>query len=647
LIDDLLFNLETPEAVQVGCDEFVLKGWCFSKSFTGNISISVSVEGVCLPAYTGVLRTDVAKHFDDPAVLHSGFIARFRAPSGLDFVSLLAKMGDTEFEIAGRIPIAATTAEDRRRDSKPVTYSDWIRFIEPGLFWREDEIREKLGHLPHQPLISIILPTYNSQHYYLRRCVESVFRQHYQNWQLCITDDRSTDDGVYESLQKYASQDARVSLQRADEQGGISVASNLSLKQAKGEFVVLLDHDDELHPHALVELIRALNAFPGARLYYSDEDKIDELGVRSEPSFKPDFDMNIFLSFNYLGHMVALQTELVAGLGGFRPSCDGAQDWDLLMRAIEVLSPADIQHISKPLYHWRMHDDSTSVNLFAKPYAAKAWTTVLEDHIKRTAKKMQVTNGLFPGSMRVSYPIPKGLEIAVFFRPQDGIFQQSVIRMTAGRRSIRLLAVTDRGLFQVPSKTDEMKDVASLTELNCDLLVFINGPLESLNHLFFDELAGQAARPDVGLVTGTSINSKNQVIASGLIFREANELADPYIGQQYCQHGYMGQVNVVRSIDAVSERFFAVRRELLIKVGGLSAICGVSMNNLAKELSREAREKGLSIIATPYAIATFSEGSVIQRGGEPDASNSALPTKFNHNILTFANTDRILHGPLL
>ncbi len=152
---------------------------------------------------------------------------------------------------------------------------------------------------------------------------------------------------------------------------------------------------------------RCLNAYPDADLIYSDEDKIDQLGVRSWPAFKPEFDQDLLCAFNYLGHLVAMRTTLVRQVGGFRSDADGAQDWDLLLRVTSATEPDRIRHIPKPLYHWRMHEDSTAFSLDAKPYAIRAWKGVLERHLEICGTRARVREGLFLGSMRIVRRLPE------------------------------------------------------------------------------------------------------------------------------------------------------------------------------------------------------------------------------------------------
>jgi len=629
--DGITFSLDTPEPVPVSYSDYILSGWAFAKNASDRLEVVASVGGIEYPAFFGFSRPDVARHFKDQTIANCGFVIRFspgKKPAG---IAVFARLNGKKISLVDSVEFAeeAEFAADGRWEASG--YHQWIKFHEPQLFVPKDEVFRYLSGLSYRPLISIILPTYNTPQYFLNRCLDSVIEQHYWNWQLCITDDNSSQPHVASTIQKYAASDPRILFTRRAEQGGISVASNEAIKQAQGDFIVLLDHDDELHPSALMEVARALNERNSYQLIYSDEDKISRFGERSQPAFKPDFDRNIFLTFNYLGHLVALKRSVAQEIGGFRPECDGAQDWDLLIRATEVIPPDAIGHIRKPLYHWRMHDNSTAFNLDAKPYAAKAWRRVLEDHARRTAQSFTVVPGLFYGSMRIKYPGPKQVEATVFLRPEDGVFQSAIVKMNAAGRDLHLYQLTGCEASELDAQ-DEVK--VSLSDLAGDVFIFINGPLESLNHLFFDEIIGQAMRSDCGLVTGMAVDTENRILPTAYLRVDEESVTDPNAGVKIPDHGYMGMASVVRTIDACSELFFAVRRERLAEAGGMGAVSSFQMQALADLLCRKAHEKGLSILYTPYAVASFSSASVPRTRTDRNGDRSA-PVRLNPHLLTF------------
>ena len=582
-------------------------------------------------------------------MINCGFVARFEAPISSHAVSLMARVNGLRVPLITSIPLASLAP--RKSRSKFGSYTEWVLGNEPDMFWPANEVASRLKSLRNKPLISIILPTFNTPRYFLIRCLESVRQQHYSNWQLCICDDNSSDKDVVEMIGAAANADRRIRFQASESQGGISRASNKALELATGEYVVLLDHDDELHPSALVEVVRAIN-LGSFDLIYSDEDKIDKIGIRSQPAFKPAFDRDLFFSFNYLGHLVALKRNLVSKIDGFRPHCDGAQDWDLVIRAVETTDPHSIYHIPKPLYHWRMHDNSTSTNLDAKPYVARSWRCVLQEHVERTTPDPAVTPGLFYGSMRLRYPSPHNMKLGVFVRASDGAAQAGVIRLNAGKRPVQLYTVIHSSVVKIGSSAGnrirdtvaEYSPIPSLTELDDDIFVFFNAQLESLNHLFFDEVVSQCMRDDCGVVAGLAIDGNNKVISAGFLTAEGNtRWRDPFAGAEVTAHGYMGLLWVIRTIDACSDLFFAVRRKHLADVGGLGVVDASGFAYLRDLLCDHAAQKGLNVLYTPYAVATFSQ---TRQTIEPSLSalETGAATKLNRHLLTFEYAADVLQG---
>lgn len=649
-LDGFVVSIDTPQPIRVNSGEFCIRGWCIPKKGFENAVIGIKADGAYTPAYMGLPRPDVAHHFKDSKLECCGFVARFPRPVHRKEVSLIARRATEEIVLVGKIAVPSKDAHDSKSRTV-LSYGEWLEYKEPELFWKSNEVADRLRALDYKPLISIILPTYNTPEYFLKRCIESVSGQRYPYWQLCIADDCSDADHPILKYLASLSGDERIDVRTRQSRGGISAASNTALELARGEFVVLLDHDDELHPFALVEVVRALNSHEDCHLIYSDEDKINPWGVRSNPAFKPDFDRDMFLSFNYLGHLITLRRDVVSRIGGFRSRCDGAQDWDLLIRATEVIEEDNIRHIRKPLYHWRMHEESTAMNLDAKPYVAKAWATVLEDRCERTAQKARVMEGLFYGSMRLKYPYPNSASLGIVLRPIDGVFQSSIVKACLAGKKANLYDIVGCVLHPTPAEASEIafsavagadggctsgspRSICSLTEMPDDVFVFINGPLETLNHLFFEELAAQAMRKDCGLVTGLSLDARGETIHTGWVRSAKDELLDPFAGIQFPNHAYMGGLSVVRSVEAISPLFFAVRREHLVATGGLGAVSSTHMLHLVKLLTKNASEKGLRVLFTPYAIATFGSPETEPLTEAPDRKLGQA-VDLNPNILDF------------
>lgn len=648
----LFFCLDTPDPVPVNPREFFLKGWIFQHSkFRNEVPrLKLIVDGSELPVTQGCGRSDVGEHLGYPGSDQCGFFALFDRPKWDPNVKLIGQIDSEERTLAAMtVPLARDKRNSSNGEPRITSYLDWIVHVEESLFWPDDEIADRIAGLARCPLISIIVPVFNTNPLFLERCIESVLKQRYANWQLCITDDASRDSTILSYLEKVAAADERIVFRRSPQNGGISRASNLSLESAKGEFIVLLDHDDELHPFALLEVVRRLNEVHDCALIYSDEDKIDDFRRRSQPAFKPDFDLDMFRAFDYLGHLVALRRDIVDRIGGFRPSSDGAQDWDLLLRAVEVAGPAAVSHIPKPLYHWRIHDDSTSTNLLSKPYVRNAWIHVLSEHLSRVDDAATVEPGVYFGTMRVKYGKQDQNRIAAFIRMEDGDYQSALIETLLEPEPNSLYQIADCVVRRLPSEGQSSANdigpcMSSLSEIDGDIFIFINRPLETLNHAFFDELARQAARSDCGLVTGVSLDRNGKVASSGFIGKASGELIDPFAGFKFLEPPYMWQLGVTRRVETISDFFFATHRRHLAAIGGLAAVCGTRMPQLVNKLIQNAGREGLGIIVTPYAVATFDDLFRDASQPAPLRQPGSRSVNINPNLELFSDFQMVMRG---
>ncbi|HJX92560.1 MAG TPA: glycosyltransferase, partial [Pyrinomonadaceae bacterium] len=239
-------------------------------------------------------------------------------------------------------------------------YRNWVGMYDTLTEADRQAINERISQLSYKPLISVVMPVYNVDEVWLRLAIESVRNQLYPHWELCIADDKSRKRHVRRVLDEYGRKDPRIKVIFRKTRGHISVASNSALELATGEFIALLDHDDELPEHALYMIAEELNAHPKADLIYSDEDKLNYNGQRVVPHVKPDWSPDLFYSYNVISHLGVYRTSLVKQLGGFRQGYEGSQDYDLALRVVEQIPDNHIRHIPYILYHWREVPDSVA-----------------------------------------------------------------------------------------------------------------------------------------------------------------------------------------------------------------------------------------------------------------------------------------------
>ncbi|WP_126535811.1 glycosyltransferase family 2 protein [Aerosticca soli] len=261
--------------------------------------------------------------------------------------------------------------------------------------------------LPWQPRISVVVPIFNPQSDHLVAMIESVRRQVYARWELCLVDDASDARHVREILRRYADLDERILRVSRPVNGHICAASNSGLALASGEYLALLDHDDLLAPHALAMVVKYLNRHPQTRLLYSDEDKVSVSGSFHSPHFKPDWDPELILQTNYFSHLGVFETDLVREVGGFREGLEGSQDHDLVLRCVRRAGEQAVTHIPHVLYHWRTTPQSTAGAADRKPYAPAAGLTAVGEHLAALGRAATVrpARAGFP-FMSLEYPLP-------------------------------------------------------------------------------------------------------------------------------------------------------------------------------------------------------------------------------------------------
>src|SRR3984893_189913 len=363
-----------------------IAGWCVAISGGEVTEVRGRVRNNIFPARFGKLRPDIGLRYDNrPGALRSGFSLNATIPPGRSQLIMEARISEGPWQRIFLYPLRGPIFR-KQSDVESETAGDYARWIRCyDRLQREDgqRIREQIAKFEYLPMISVLLPVYNSNLRWLRSAIVSVQKQLYPHWQLCVVDDASTDPKLWPFLQRCARRDPRVKVMRRTENGHISAASNDALRLANGEFVALLDHDDELAPTALYFMALALNKNPDLQLLYSDEDKLDEQDRRSEPYFKSDWNPELFLAQNFISHLSVYRTDLIRRLRGFRIGFEGSQDYDLALRCIEQILPKEIEHLPWVLYHWRAGHQSTASSATAKPYAQEAARRAVQEHLER------------------------------------------------------------------------------------------------------------------------------------------------------------------------------------------------------------------------------------------------------------------------
>lgn len=609
-------------------------GWCLAVSGGDVTEVRARVRSKVFPARFGTIRPDIAVLFDNlPGALRSGFSLDATVPPGRSQIILETRSGEGPWETFFIHPVRGPFFREEFDEGREMVgdYALWIRHYDR---LRKDDvrrIREQIARFREPPLISVLLPVYNSNLKWLRSAILSVQKQLYPHWELCICDDASTDKRIGPLLQKYARRDPRIRVMRRAENGHIAAASNDALGLARGEFVALLDHDDTVAPTALYFVAHALNDDPQLQLLYSDEDKLDAQSRRSDPYFKSDWNPELLLAQNFVSHLGVYRTELVRRVGGFRVGFEGSQDHDLTLRCAEQITPAQIKHLPHVLYHWRTTDESTASFATAKPYAQQAAQRAVQEHLNRRGitAKVEPHYGVY---LRTNYALPAERPLVSLLIP------------TRNRRSLlqncieSIFAKTDYENYEVlvldneSEEPDALEYLAALRDrrgvrveridgafnysrLNNrgvelargTVIALLNNDVEVINSSWLNELVSHAVRPEIGMVGARLWYPNGPMQHGGVILGAGGIAGHAHVGIRH-EHGYFARAHLAQNFSAVTAACAVLRRTVYRQLGGLDeAHLAVAFNDV--DFCLRLREAGYWIIWTPHAELTHHESA--------------------------------------
>lgn len=512
-----------------------------------------------------------------------------------------------------------------RRDAERPSYEDWIAKYEAPEFGDADQLRARAAALHARPLITVLLPTWNTPERWLRACLDSVLAQAYPHWELCIADDASTEPHVRRVLEEYAARDARIRIVYRERNGHISAASNSALALATGEFVALLDHDDELAPHALLCVAEAVQAHPDAAVIYSDEDKLDEHGRRYDPHFKPDWNPDLLYSQNYISHLGVYRTEWVRHVGGFREGYEGSQDYDLVLRCTAGLDPSRIVHIPQVLYHWRALAGSTAARIGEKDYASAAGLRALRDHIEHENPNATVEPGPYPTTYRVRWPIPAPAPlVSLIISTRDGhdLLKKcvdSILERTT-YRNFEILIIDNQSIcestlkllryyetspnirvlsYDAPFNYSAINNFA-VTQARGKLIGLINNDIEVITPDWLTEMVTHAIRPEIGCVGAKLYYSDGSIQHAGVVLGIGGVAGHAHKHLAGDAPGYFSRLALTQNLSAVTAAVLVVRRETFEAVGGLDAEhLTIAFNDV--DFCLKVQQRRLRNLWNPYA----------------------------------------------
>ncbi len=504
-------------------------------------------------------------------------------------------------------------------------------YEEPEL---DEKIKAELDTFKLMPKISVIMPVYNVEPKWLELAIKSVELQWYTNWEICIVDDRSTNPSTIDYLKNVKNE--RIKVHFLTENLNISGASNEALKMTTGDYILLMDNDDEITPDAMYEVVKEINN-SGAEFIYSDEDKFELDGSFSSPHFKPDYSPDLIISQNYMSHIGVIKKSLIEKVGGFTIGLEGAQDHDLYLRVLEHTN--QVIHIPKVLYHWRKIPGSTASEFSDKSYAQEAGRISVENAIKRRNLRANVLNGKFPGTFRVKYEIKDNplVSIVIPFKDMPELLTQCIesILSKSTYKNYEIIGISNNS--EQKDTFEEMKRLTSLdqrinfVEYNVPFnyskinnyavnefakgehIIFLNNDIEILTGDWIESMLGFSQRENVGAV-GAKLYFPNDTIQhAGIIIGIGGVAGHSHKYFPKDIPGYFSRLFLDQNLSAVTAACLMVKKSIFDKVNGFNEEdLKVAFNDV--DLCLRIKELGYYNVFTPYAEAYHHES--ISRGQE-------------------------------
>jgi GT2 family glycosyltransferase len=597
-----------------------VRGWCLAEH--GVDLVQVEVAGLPqMETKPNQPRPDVRKALPDlDKTGRSGFQVEFDSsalPNGTHGITIrLVSKGKTVRQLKTSVRI----------DHEKGFASDYYRWIHEFERPADVLIGLKLPLLHVRPLISILMPVYNTQPEELKAAIQSVLDQSYENWELCIADDASSRAEVKQILDHFSGQDERIKVKFGTERGGIARTCNAAAQLASGDYLAFLDHDDTLVPHALAYVCETLDRQPEADLIYSDEDKIDAKGTRFEPFFKPDWSPDLLLSENYVCHLLVLRRDLATSIGHFNLGCDGSQDYDLILRATSAAR--HIEHIPRVLYHWRAGAASTASGIEQKSYAIDAAKLALERYCESRNSGMRVEPGTVPGRWRMRYPVPVDMRVSIiiasggkvdilrsniesiFGKTQFENYEVVVIDNSKGTSNVEKFVVSTQLRAPKPLRYIDWRNKPfNYSAINNEaarrsespILLFLNDDTSVITPDWLTSMVELIAQPDVGAVGAKLLYPDGRIQHAGVVMGLFDNCGHAFKGLDGNASHYFDFSNVIRNVSAVTGACLMTKRDVFWQVGGFDdSDFAVAFNDI--DLSLKIGSQGLKVLYTPHAV---------------------------------------------
>ena len=496
-------------------------------------------------------------------------------------------------------------------------YEIWMKFNDPTQEELEEQRKTKFKL---NPKISILVPMYNTPVNFFSELVEYMINQTYPNWELCLEDGSPEKNKEIEEICK---KDERIKYNYTGKNLGIAGNTNEALKNATGDYIALLDHDDLLPASCLYEVVKAINEDPSIEFIYTDEDKITTTDKpRFDPHFKPDFAIDTLRSNNYICHFSVFRKDLMDKLGGERSKYDGAQDYDIIIRMAEIAK--NIKHIPKVLYHWRVHELSTAkAGGDAKPYAFEAGIPVLQDHLKRVGLEGEVSHGVTLGTYKIDYKVKGNPKVTILIPNYNEAKTlktciDSILKLTT-YKNYEIVIIennsTEKSIFTYykelekeekvkilyyPEKGFNYSKIINYGVKNTDgeYIIQLNNDTELLTPDWLEKMVGMNQRDDVGAVGVKLYYPDGTIQHAGTIIGVYGVAGHVFKGLYKNAHGYFSRDSHIQNLSAVTAACMMAKRSVYEEVGYMDEKFAVAFNDI--DFCLKIIQSGKLIIYNPF-----------------------------------------------
>lgn len=427
---------------------------------------------------------------------------------------------------------------------------DYLEFTQKYNQWRSDKLpstrsleKQRSTLFAVRPKISIIVPVYKTPAEFLRQMLDSVTAQTYTEWELCIADGSADEAAsyIFEIIEKYQKQYPNILYRRLPRNLGISGNTNAALELAGGDYVALLDHDDILAPDALFEIVNAINQrHKGIDVLYTDEDKADiHLKRYYDPYFKPDYNLDLLRSCNYITHFFVVKKSLAEDVGGFSSQCNGSQDYDFILKTCEKAN--SVCHIPKVLYHWRIHPASVAGDPQNKTYAYDSALQALQQHLNRCGENGTVKKDRPFGYYQIEYPVAGCPNVSIYMKNCS----------TSLKKQIQSISTYKNYRF-----------IQNLQAISGEYLIILHCASKIYSPDWIEQLLGNCQRPGIGIASAAALYRKNHILEAGLVYTPDGKIHSPFYKLHISDPGYCYRAKIQQNCSLVSPYCIMVKADV-------------------------------------------------------------------------------------